>query len=266
MCKRNTTDPLVRTFLDDYGLNLLRIPRAGADCGDLYVKRGRAVSAPGRLLELLEPELELPAVARGETLANLSGTFSSRFDLEVGLGLLESFFIAMGAGGLVDKVKVGYQRGSGRALRFRFQDATRDSVDPLALGSALIGKRFRTLHPFVSSENEYFVVGAVVRTPSVSVTLEDQRSRAVELDAGVLTFVNAHARVSAARERRGEVTFGGHSPLAMGVELYELSYDERARRLEMRTAEDALPLRAKPSPLRPAFVADEDDVLLDVRS
>src|SRR4051812_34524527 len=159
MCKRTTRDPLVRTFLDEYGLNLLRIPREGADCGDLYVREGGRVSAPGRLAELLEPKLELPSVQRGETLASLRGQFSDRVDLDAGLGLLQSFFAAVGAGGVVDNVKAGYKRSRGRALRFCFPQATRDSVDPFALGSALIDKRFKERHPFVRPGNEYFVVG-----------------------------------------------------------------------------------------------------------
>ena len=34
MCKRNTTDPLVREFLDRYQINLLKLPRQGASVAD----------------------------------------------------------------------------------------------------------------------------------------------------------------------------------------------------------------------------------------
>ncbi len=57
MCRRNTQDPLIRAFLDTYGLNLLAIPRADAAVGDLYVVTNDSISAPGALSTVLTPDL-----------------------------------------------------------------------------------------------------------------------------------------------------------------------------------------------------------------
>lgn len=50
MSRRNTNDPLLRAFLDTYKVNLLAIPREGAEVGDAYVASPNgSISEPGKL-------------------------------------------------------------------------------------------------------------------------------------------------------------------------------------------------------------------------
>jgi hypothetical protein len=264
MCKRSTADPLVRLFLDRYHLNLLPVPRERAACGQLYVKRGRAVSAPGDVRELFEPAVELPPVLPDEVLADIAGTLSEKVTVKVGLSLLESFLVALGAAGVVDKVKAGYQRSSASGARFRFADATRDSMDPLSLGTAFLDRRFIRRHAFVAPENRYYIVGAVVRTPSISILVEDQTSNAVDLGAEAMAVLDAEASVSAERLETGEIRYAGGKRLAIGVELYELRFDEGEQRLEMLTPEDVVDLRrGRPVAPSPVFLGEDDDAMLE---
>jgi hypothetical protein len=265
MCKRNTEDPLVRKFLDDYGINLLRIPRERADCGDLYVKNGGVVSPPLDVRELLDPQVKLPRARRGEALADLRGTLSQQFALDLGLGLLDSFLAAMGAAGIVNKLKADVAHKRARGVRFRFRDATRDTIDTGALANAFEGRRFKEASPLVLKGNEYYVVGGVVRTPSISVAVEDEASNGVEVGADVFTAVSATAGVSATRESTGEVTYKGEKRLAIGVELYRLRYDDDEGKLTMRSIADPLRLRGRLSPPPgPVFVGDDDEALIEL--
>jgi hypothetical protein len=266
MCKRNGDDPLVRKFLDDYGVNLLRLPRERADCGDLYIRNGKTVSAPGDVRALLEPPIDLPEVERGERLADLSGTISKKISLDVGLGVLEAFLAALGAAGIVDKVKAEFRRSRGSGLRFRFREATRDSVDPIELGNALDGRRFKTANPLVLRDSEFYVVGGVIRTPSVSIALEDEQAQTVELGADVLHAVSAHSAITVELEETGEITYAGQVPLAMGVELYSLRYDEDRGRFDMKAAERPFDLRGRPipPPEREILAADDEEALIEV--
>jgi hypothetical protein len=54
VCKRTTTDPLIRRVLDRYGLHLLAIPRADAVVGDVYLHDGRRMAPIGNVGHLLE--------------------------------------------------------------------------------------------------------------------------------------------------------------------------------------------------------------------
>jgi hypothetical protein len=264
MGKRSKPDPLVRMFIDRYHLNLLPIPRARAACGELYVKRAKGIAAPGDARELLEPRFEFPPVSEGEELAELRGTASTSVDARVGLGLLQSFLIALGAGGIVDKLKADYEQKRVRSVQFRVEDATRDAMDPLSLGTALAGRRFRPGHPWVSPENEYYIVAAVVRTPSLSLAAQDDRTNTVDLDADVLKAVSAEGGIDLRRQREGEITYAGATALAIGVELYQIRHDAESDRLEMLPVETAIALsRGREPPPPPAsFLGEDDDIFI----
>lgn len=104
MCKRTTTDPLVRAFLDRYGLNLLQIPRADVAVGDLYAVRGDRALPPGRVTDFLTPPPRLPRVRR-EPLADLTDVVSDAVSVHAGLGLFEGFLTALAAGAVSGRVR-----------------------------------------------------------------------------------------------------------------------------------------------------------------
>jgi hypothetical protein len=264
MSKRSKPDPLVRTFIDRYHLNLLPIPRARAACGELYVKRAKGIAAPGDARELLEPRVEFPPVFEGEELAELRGTASTSVDARVGLGLLENFLVALGAAGIVDKLKAGYEQKRVRSVQFRLEDATRDAMDPLSLGTALAGRRFRAGHPWVSPENEYYIVAAVVRTPSLSLAAQDDRSNIVDLDADVLKAVSAEGGIDLHHRREGEITYAGATALAIGVELYQIRHDAESDQLEMLPVGPIDLSRGREPPPPPSYLGEDDDIFIDL--
>jgi hypothetical protein len=241
MCKRSTDDPLVRLFLDRYGLNLLPIPRESAAVGDLYVYDGRRVSPPGNVTYFLDPPPEMPELTTGERMADVEGVMSSGFSLDLGLGLLEGFFMAFGAGALADKVTAEYRAQETRSLRFRITEATRDFVDPFKLGMALIGRRLLTEHPMWSEDNRYYLVTGVARTPSISVVAENGGSSGVQLDVEALKVVGATGALTLERSSEYEVVYKGDRLLAFGVELCELSYEPKRSSLRLKMPEGALP-------------------------
>jgi hypothetical protein len=264
MCKRSTDDPLVRLFLDRYGLNLLPTPRESAAVGDLYVYDGRRVSPPGNVAYFLKPALEMPEPTKGERMADVEGVMSKGFSLELGLGLLEGFFSAFGAGALADKVKAQYEAHQTRSLRFRVTEATRDFIDPFKLGMALIGKKLLEDHPMWSEDNRYYLVTGVARTPSISIVAANGGSSAIQLDLEALKLAGATGALTVARSSESEVTYKGDRPLAFGVELCELSYELQRGSLRLKMPEGAIPglkgtaaESADPSALR-AFIGEKD--------
>jgi hypothetical protein len=265
MCKRTTSDPLVRMFLDRYKINLLSVPRERAACGDVYLRRDGRVSSAINVAELLDPPVRLPPQFQGERLADLAGSLSQGVSLKVGLGLLEAFLAAIGAAAVLGELTLGYEQSRTSRLRFRFTDATRDSVEPGALATTLEGRRFRPGQPLVQPGNEYFVTAAVVRSPSISVVTEDDASRRVDVGARLLAAVDATANVTAEQASEGEITYRGRAPLAIGVELYRLRYDDDEQKLSMFPQDPRDPVHAgKPPPPVPAFVAPDDDALLEM--
>lgn len=266
MCKRDTTDPLVRHFLDEYGLNLLKRPRAGVDCGQAYVRdRHGGLSAPVTLDAILEPAPELPPIRRDEEIVEISGMMSHGVEREAALELLEAFMAAVGAGGFVETLKAGYRERRARSLRFCFDEPQREEMPLGGLANAIACSAPTPRSPLVNKGSEYYVIGAVVRTASVAIEARDERERAVELGAGVMAVADASLKVDASRSSEGVLTYTGRTPLTIGVELYEMTYDEDAGKLVLTTPTGALDIRrAKPADPRPVLLGGTDgDALVD---
>ena len=267
MCKRNTEDPLVRAFLDRYGLHLLAIPRERADVGDLYIAGKRGVAVAGRVEHLLEPPLEIRATTVGERLADVAGLVSLGVTVGAALGLLEGFLSALGAAGLVGNARASFESKRTRSIRFRFQNATRDSTDVLKVGQAIWRHRFPERHGVGDAGSRYYLATAVARTSSLTIRAETESGDAVKLDLDAARIGGADANVKITEASEGDITFAGERPLAFGVELHELVFDKKLQALKLkdpppptrvRTAGDT-PERA----IKPAFIGGEEgDVLL----
>jgi hypothetical protein len=267
MCnRRNPTDPLVREFLQTYSINLLPLPRLRARPGELYIKTGRKVKAtPGWLDEVIEPAVELPE-PYDEPLPDLSGVVSETVDLDFGLKLLGNFLAVLGIPpGIIDNVKLGYKHKQTERVAFQFSEVSRQTVDPVTIGSALIGHQFRSPHPWIRPGNQYFVAAAFVRSPSITVHATDAANGAIEVGAGVASALDADVGVTAEHAGEGKVRYRGKDRLAIGAELYELSYDADAKSFLMGAQKQPVALmRGKAVAPAPAFPGDDDEALLEV--
>lgn len=268
MCKRKAAsrDPLLNVFLEKYHLNLLALPRENADVGDLYVHDGERTGSPGQLAPFLARPFRMPRVARNEAMPSLAGTVSNSVKTELGLGLLEGFLLALGATLPLAEVKAHWTAKGARNLRFKIEDARRDSVDPGQLGLALIDNALSEDHPLYDEKNRYYLVTGVARSKSLTVAFEDEQGKALDLGVDAAGIGTAEAGVGITRGATGEVRFAGRRSLAIGVELYELYV--LGERIRMRLPDGALTMRTTGAPAaraRPVFIGGEDsDVFLEL--
>jgi hypothetical protein len=270
MCKRSNrrNDPLVDLFLSKYKLTLLPLPLETAECGQVYIKRPGAKfgAVPGSIAELVTPPIKLPAAVPDGVVPDIRGERSGAVPVTVGLKLLGNFLAALGVPpGLVNQVHAGYQRTGSTTVQFSFKDATRDEMDPFSIGTALIGRQWIAEHPWIGEGNLYYISAAVVRCSSISIDTDSDSSNTLDAGVGVLKLVNADASVSVKRHESGTITFKGTKRLAIGVELYDVSYDEALGKFSMGGRDAAVDVRrGKEVELQPAFPADDDEALLEV--
>jgi hypothetical protein len=269
--RRNTEDPLIRTFIDKYNLHLLSVPRANAAIGDLYRYDGRQVSSPGKISYFLEPVFEISNITAEERMADISEIISREIDINFGIEFLEGFLTAMGAGGIINKVRSGYESKNTRALKFRFADITRDSTDPFWLGEEISDYTIKKESAMYGESYRYFLVTSVVRIPSISIIAEDEQMRAIDVEAEAVQLAGVSADVSVERSGKGELTFRGKQNLVFGVELYELLYDTKENRFRFKTVTKTVKLRDRDpavtrTDIKPAFIGDpaEGDVFLSI--
>jgi len=264
MCRRDSSDMLVRMFLDRYQLNLLSLPGRRVRCGSVYVRQGGRLTAPGMLADIMEPELSLPKPFHEDDLPDLSGKWSDSVAAGVGLGLMESFLAALGAAGLLDELKASVQRARTRTVAFRFRRVSRDSIDPMSLGRALGGHELLRSNPWVRDGNRYFAVASVVWSPSISIRGRDESDAAVDLGAGLASVADANGNVKVERSGDNELVYQAREPLAIAVELYELRWDGATRQLSFHTPKGPIPLHglAEDEPPEPVQLGDDDDVMI----
>ena len=265
MCRRDTNDILIRRFLDRYQVNLLSMPGRRVRCGSVYIKQGGRITAPGSLDDIIEPTVTLPDPFPEDDLADLSGTWSNSVSLKVGIGLLENFLNALGAAGLIDKLKASVKETSVRNIAFRFKQVSRESLTPTALGAALADHHLARSNPWVRDGNQYFAVASVLRSGSISIQGRDKQDSAADLGVGVASVADVDAGVEVQREGKSDLTYSGSNPLAIAVELYELSWDDERQEFAFQTQKGPLHIlgiRPGESP-DPAF-ADEQDAFIEV--
>jgi len=254
MSRRNSDDPLLRAFLDTYKLNLLAIPRQNAQVGDVYVDTPNGISTPGALQFLLTPKFNMPKITTGEKMTSIAGTQTAALQFEVGINLLAGFFSALSALGALDKIKAAYKHKRTEKLRFRFKDASRDSVDSLAFGKALIPCKLEQRQPYVQPRNSYYVTVGVVRSKSISISAKDDESNTVSLDVGALkNAIGVDGKLDLSQSSEGELTYSGPTPLAFGVELVQLSYNEADNKFLL------MPL-SHPETIRENAITEDRDV------
>ncbi|HEX6519037.1 MAG TPA: hypothetical protein VF070_03365 [Streptosporangiaceae bacterium] len=265
MCRRDTTDVLIRKFLDEYQVNLLSMPGRRVRCGSVYIKEGKRITAPGLLSEIVQPELALESPFLEDDLADLSGTWSGSVSLSVGIKLLSNFLNALGAAGLVDKLQASVKETSARNIAFCFKEVSRESLSATGLGTALVGHRLRSSHPWVKKGNRYFAVASVLRSASISIQGRDKQDAAAGLGAGVATIADVNARVQVDRDSDSDVTYRGRDPLAVAVELYELRWDTGLQELVFLTPRGPLRILGlqEDEPPDPVFVGDNEDAFID---
>ena len=265
MCRRDTSDELIRRFLDDYHVNLLSMPGHRVQCGSVYIKEGRRLTAPGLLSEIIQPELTLPSPFAEDDLSDLSGNWSDSVSLSVGIKLLTNFLTALGIGGILDKLQVSAKETNARNMAFRFKKVSRESLSPAGLGTALIGHQFKPGHPWVKDGNQYFAVASVLRSASISIQGRDQQNIAVGLGTGLATVADVDAKIQVNEEDDHALTYDGWQPLAIAVELYELRWDTGRQEFVFQTPRDPLRILGlqEDEPPDPVFVGDDEDVFID---
>jgi hypothetical protein len=265
MCRRDTTDELIRKFLVDYQVNLLSMPGRRVGCGSVYIKEGKRLTAPGLLSEIIEPELTLESPFEEDDLSDLSGTWSDSVSLSVGIKLLSNFLTALGVGGILDKLQASAKETSARNVAFRFKKVSRESLSPAGLGTALIGHHFKPRHPWVKAGNQYFAVASVLRSASISIQGRDKEDTAVGLGVGLATVADVDGKVEVKEEDEHALTYHGRKPLAIAVELYELRWDTDRREFVFQTPRGPLRILGlqEDEPPDPVFIGEDEEAFID---
>jgi hypothetical protein len=261
-CKRDTTDPLLRLFLDRYHLHLLAIPRENIDVGDAYLEHKGVVTTPGRLAAILTPELVLPEIGRGERLADIVGRSTDRVEESAGATVLEGILAGLGLPASVSAKTALHRAGQ---ISFRFQDVDRDSLDVFELGRLLPEHTIDRRNALITGNERILVATAVLFTSSITLELEKSVGGAVEGKLNALSA--ARGDLSIKLDRSNWVRIQSKQRLGFAVELHELMCND-GEPLQLKKTSTLVRVRGstlKRERVVPALIGNPDsDVLLTV--
>jgi hypothetical protein len=268
--KRNTEDPLIKSLVKARNLNLLLTPRADAAVGDVYFVDGGSnrANTPGKLQYLLDPPFSFPDITTEEEFADIEGKETSSMSISVAFEFLENFLNMLAPPiGLGTKVHGKFRSKGVKEIKFSFKSCTRDYVDVYKLGIMLPGHKFATKSASYIPGRRYYLVTGVVRSPTICITAERSGSSNTNVSAEVAKLASGSADVTLENVAENEIVFRGKKSLAIGVELYELVYDENLQELKFKPVERSLLLKRKAesqkesqdnSTIAPAFIGDEE--------
>jgi hypothetical protein len=263
--KRDTDDKMAK-LLKDYNLSLLRPPSELEAVGNLHVYAGGKTSTQGRINYLLDPPLEMPPIISDESLPDFSGAILSAVSFDEGFSWFEGFLNAFKIAGISSKLKLNYEQKKAKNIKFRFSDVTQDRVDVFELGAKLEDPKFRVKNPFYDGKSQYYLVTTVARSPSISISVEDEGGKALSLGLDFQILLDNSTGVDVKESSENEMVVRGKK-LAFGIQTYEMRYDPRLQKLSFIPA-GVIPCGTKGKPdLKPALIGgSKGNVFVDLET
>jgi hypothetical protein len=198
-------------------------------------------------------------------MSDVAGQMSREVDVEAGFGVLEAFLAAIGASGIIQTIRAGYQRASVRTLCFAFEHPVRDHVDILELGAELDSRKFRPGRAIDPERFRFYVTASTARSRSLSVQARTETQNSVDVSGEIAHVVDLNAKIQVKGMADGTVSYIGDLPLTFGVELYELSHDRDAQALRLAMPDEPVAVRGPDGAPPRAIIGDPaGDVLLPI--
>lgn len=267
--KRNTRDPLMRTFLDKYKLHLLALPSQETLIGQICVYREEDLIGRDSMTLFLEQDYQIPPVTSTK-MGDIEGKLSQAVSIDIGLGLLENFLSSFGIGSVIQKVHLDFQSRSVHTLKFAFDDTLRNTISVVKIAKDLIGKTFavKENHPLFSETNKYYLVTGEARTTSLSIEARNQNQQTLDFDIEVWKTIDVSGERSIKKLNEDRVVFKGEYSLAFGTELHELNYDLDKRTFKINGVKKFVNLRGQGSDEKrsPSLIGDpiEGNIFLNL--
>ena len=262
---RDTTDPLIKLLVEKYSLHLLKIPRAAASIGDLFLIQDPTKPYPPAttLKNIFNKPFDAEEVMlnKNEPVADVNSQSSHLLELHICIKYLTSFlnlFIPSLA------VKITGKYSKVRFLRLSYGDVTCDRVNLVKLQSELNSLVLSQPEAIISDGRKYYVVTEIWKTKSVRVEAFDKKGKEINITFGVGEIDLKHMNIMG-----GLVTYSGSEPLVFGVVVNELKYEGNKFALDYEPVTDNINLRAggdnerltpaehsRKSEYKPAFIGD----------
>lgn len=220
LCK----DPSL-TFLNGFGYNVIRLPRAGIEPLDLLARDG-SLEKIGTLPEFLDSPRPIPTPTN-QTVAGLDGKVTDKLDAAIGIKILSNILAGMASAAGLPSLKTSFQRA--RSIQFRFENTQARTINPSRIGEYLAEAHLRE-NPFndrylLNEDTEEYVIFEVLQSDSVTVLPRAEKGVGVSLDIPAIQgAVGANVEVKQTTTQESAISFKGRELLTFGFKCFRLEF------------------------------------------
>jgi hypothetical protein len=220
-CNRGSDDPILKVFVKEHQLNLLKMPRQGISIGDVMITREGKTFLPVTINDVFKGEKPFNPTSSENKQSPFDTTFSQDISAKAVINFMEALAASyeMSASG---NLKSAYKNA--RSARVRVNDV-RKTVAKLGDLTRWLSKA--TIDPeqnLMREGDKVYVVTAVVKSNDMEVTAFDDSGKAINIDVAATGLADASAEFSAQAKVGASRVYKAKDRLAFGVELNELVY------------------------------------------
>ena len=204
-------------------------------------------------------------------MTDIYDTVSNALSAKVALDYLEGFLNTLAGLSFGTKIRGSYEQKGTRLIELRFDSATQDRIDRYVLGDRLRGHEIANENAAIIPGRNYYIVVAVVRSNSISITARGQNQKEVNIKGEASMMASGSISVSTDTSRESELKFNGDKKLVFGVELCELTYDTQYHKFKLDSVTESFRVRGNRElknrkVIKSAFIGDptEGDMFVDI--
>jgi hypothetical protein len=219
---------VLKSLLTDYGYNLVALPKEDISPLLLLYKNDNGVSSVENYLQKLFAIADSPPpiVVKDKLVAGIQGAANITFDADAGVDMLDWLLQKLKMGKLSGKLKLD----AASTVNISYENITEDKVGLLELDDFISGSEPDTSHfnTFKQKlkDSELYVVNAVLKSNSFSVSITDQNGQQGKLEATLKGIVDANVDVRHNNDNTITLKHDNAIPIVFAFKAQRILYDQ----------------------------------------
>lgn len=230
-CRRGTGDELLDKLAIRWSVNLLRVPRDGVHVADVFVVQARNLHQWDRLEALYRPKLELPRPKR-QVVGDMDQVESQSYGADTGFEALQGFLQGLGVPALPLRAAIKAARQATVSLSFSVGNVSRTALLPGVIKREMDRRARGARWDSAEAKRRYVVAHAVWEATSLQISLKGSRKTVGDLSASLVNVASGHVGLKAAHDSSGTIKYERQQPIAFGIQVTGVRFDDGAPKLE----------------------------------
>ena len=249
------------TYLNDFGYNVVRLPRRGIVPLGVIGKDDRSRNWLGTLDQIWTSPVPVPTPGQPQPVTGMQGSKTSDLKLSVGLEILANALGGM-FGGTAPSLDFAYK--DAKFVQFSFHDVRSLSIDPFVIGNFLAKGTLASDNPVV---RRFFTDQKNVRTLILTDVLEGKtigvigkRDSSTDIAVNVAQIqaaLGARVGVTLSGRSANEVTYEGPDYLVFGYKAFGISRADGQWQMYGLSPQEDLAFSTAAEPPAPVVERDE---------